>query len=821
VRSLARTPGLALALVFTIAIGIGSNVTIDGFVRGLLTRGSPLIHQEFLSVFARDAQGRPGPLTHEQYVALRAEAAFSWIGAARVTQTTFDLGGGEETLAAAAVTPELAELLMLPVHQGVVVSHALGERRGKASGVAGVAPEWLDGLYAGRPIDLWIALGEGGGRNYWVLAKGAPARLPDGIVAVPYTGFTPDTAEGVGRVGAALSLAAGAVFFIACANVASFVLGRSSARGRETSLRVALGASRGQLARGLLADTIAISTAGGAAGLLLAVWTSRLLPALLFDQDAQRLVYAPDFARIAAVCAACVAMTLLCGFLPALAMPHKRPGEILRRESAGPSKGIRRLRTGLVVAQMASCCALAVSTAVLFGGLRAAMQTAAGQRLGKPILAGVHAHPGWGLRYFREVERAARAMPGVAWVEWSGRPPGGQPTWLSFRIEAPGLPLRNVPLDVAWIDADSLDLFHLPPRAGRLFGIGDRGRRVAIVNEAAADALFGAETVGRTVEDEGRAAVEIIGVVATRRASRPAIYYYDDTRPRTAGQSTFRAHVPSKLDRVELEANVVSPGYFIVMSFALLKGRLFSDSGAIVNREAADLYFGGNAVGAAVIDDRGRRATIEGVVETSLLGTFQRRADPAIYFPMSQDWLPRMTMIAGARESDERAVAELLRRVEAVPGRAGSPILVKSLEQHLSQTAFAPLRIATLLIGACAAAGLALGILGLYGAMSDAALQRRRESAVRIALGAQRRHVVGQVLREGGRLAAAGAAVGTGASIMLARSLAAIAPGGAAPPLWVWLAAPAALAVAVAVASVLPARGALMANPVEALREER
>src|SRR5260370_16834378 len=65
----------------------------------------------------------------------------------------------------------------------------------------------------------------------------------------------------------------------------------------------------------------------------------------------------------------------------------------------------------------------------------------------------------------------------------------------------------------------------------------------------------------------------------------------------------------------------------------------------VINQEAANLYFGGQAVGAAVIDDQGRRTGIVGVVHSRTLGTFQRRAEPAIYFSMAQDALFRMTLI--------------------------------------------------------------------------------------------------------------------------------------------------------------------------------
>jgi putative ABC transport system permease protein len=281
------------------------------------------------------------------------------------------------------------------------------------------------------------------------------------------------------------------------------------------------------------------------------------------------------------------------------------------------------------------------------------------------------------------------------------------------------------------------------------------------------------------------------------------------------------------LATAELDANVVSASYFEQMGISLVEGQEFTGHRvpglcrvAVINQQAADLYFGGKAVGAAVIDDRGTRTTVIGVVHSRPFGTFQRHAEPAIYFPMSQDCLPRMTLIAGMREVKDPMLTDLHRRIASVPGNGPAPVVIKTLSTQLAHTSLAPLRIATIIVGASAATAVMLSILGLFGALSDAARQRRRELAVRIALGAQRWRVIYQVLREGGRLACTGTVAGMLASLALSRLLARITPVNSSPALWVWLAAPLVLALAVLIASVLPARRALIVNPARIMRDD-
>jgi hypothetical protein len=103
---------------------------------------------------------------------------------------------------------------------------------------------------------------------------------------------------------------------------------------------------------------------------------------------------------------------------------------------------------------------------------------------------------------------------------------------------------------------------------------------------------------------------------------------------------------------------------------------------------------------------------------------------------MAQDFLRGMTLILAAREVSDQRLADLHRRLESVPDRGPAPVVVRTLESHLSKTALAPARIATTLVGASAATAVALGVLGLYGAMTDSVRRRRRELGVQIALGA-------------------------------------------------------------------------------------
>ena len=590
VRTFLRAPALTAALILTIALGIGSNVAVQGFVRGLTRTGTPLkTPPNFVSVFVRGPYQSLGPASYADFQSLKTrQNSLEWIGAARITRVTTALGGRPSIVSAAAITPELASLLNLPLTQGgAVISHRLWRDELDAKTnikddkirigtetvrLAGIAPEDVTGIYDDIPIDLWLPFNENPlqgpdrtTRNLWIFgllrSSGDAVNSPE-LEVRPFNGMTPEKADGLSRVGTVLRAAGACVFFIACANVAAFLIGRATDRSRETSLRVALGAGRRELAQAVLADSIVISLAGGALGALLSVWTSKILPVLLFEQDAERLTFASDPSSIAAASGICVGMTIVCGLLPLFAIPHNRPAAVLRREGIGPSKIIQGVRSGLVIAQMACCCLLVTSTGFLLESLHSAFRTTVTHGLGHPVLATVSAQPDVGLKYFQNVERAAQSVPNVSGMAWAGRLPGALPALQSFRIEPQRLTERDVTLDIAPFTSHSLELFVFPPKAGRMFSFPDPSCRVAVVNEEADKALFAGETAGRSIRDPSGRPTEIIGVLAARKgqaaAGRPTVYLYhaDESGPAfdRIQMAHFRAPAISELSRSELDA---------------------------------------------------------------------------------------------------------------------------------------------------------------------------------------------------------------------------------------------------------------------------
>ena len=619
-------------------------------------------------------------------------------------------------------------------------------------------------------------------------------------------------------------------------------------RSHETCLRIALGATRSELLQDLFADSVVIAIAGGFLGLLIGVLTARALPSLLFEGDAQRVNFAPHLFPICAASLGCVVVVVICGMLPVVGTVTNRPWMVLQRETGSPSRLILRLRSALVVSQISVCCTLVVCTAVLMAGLHSALQTSAGHRLGDPVLLTVQAQPLQGPEvdagYFANVEQKVRSIADLQPLAWTERLPGNQPTWQSFRVQRSSPTYRDVAMDISWLTPASLQSLENLPVAGRMFGIGDQGRRVAVVNEKAAAGLYGKQTAGITVRDPADAPIEIIGVVREARKEgkieqgkppdrkkqiRPTIYYgylNQAEAPGTVQGARFRIPDLAPLSKIQLNANVVSSSYFRALDMPLMAGRMFGAERvagesrvALVNQEAAEVYFNNNAPGSSVIDDSGVRTEILGVVKSQTLGSFEQHIEPTIYLPMWQDCPARMTMMLKTAKWSKKMAADVRKMIDGVPGGSPAPSAVTTLNEQLEQSGLAALRIATLIGGASAAIALLLALVGLLNAQGDAERQRQRDRALRIALGAQRWRIVMLVLKTSGKLASLGAAIGGLLSLAVVRFLIADVAMTASPPLEVWLFAALLPVAAVVMVSLIPAARASVIMPSAIMRD--
>jgi predicted permease len=274
-----------------------------------------------------------------------------------------------------------------------------------------------------------------------------------------------------------------------------------------------------------------------------------------------------------------------------------------------------------------------------------------------------------------------------------------------------------------------------------------------------------------------------------------------------------------------LESSVVSPEFFDVMGIPMLQGAAFTDAQrlgspgvAIMNRAAAErLWPGQNPVGRTVTID-GAPVTIVGVSETARDRGLTETPRRMLYTPMLQSYAPQLIFLARGRQPAARLADEMRRAVLAV-----NPDLfvvdAKTLDQHLGVMYFLP-RMAAWLMSGFAVLALALGCIGLYGAVSHAVARRSRELAIRLALGATARDVVALVVRSGMTLVIAGGAVGLVLSLAASRVLGQFLIGGRGFDPAIFAGVAVLLAAVTLFASWLPARRAGRVNAMSAMRAE-
>ena len=268
-----------------------------------------------------------------------------------------------------------------------------------------------------------------------------------------------------------------------------------------------------------------------------------------------------------------------------------------------------------------------------------------------------------------------------------------------------------------------------------------------------------------------------------------------------------------------------SPDYFRAMGIGVLRGRTFTDGDredrplvAVVNETAARRFWPGrDAVGERFSIDE-PEITVVGVVADVRSASLDAPAQPMVYVPYRQDPWPFMTLALRTPVDPATlapAVRDAIWRVDKEQPVGAVLTMDQQMANSLSQRRFS-----TTLLTAFGAIAAALAAVGLYGVLAFIVSQRRREIGVRIALGATRRDVIGEILGEGLRLTAIGTAIGVALSLAATRLMSTVLFGIGATDVATFAGAAALLALVATAASLVPALRASRVDPLVALRDE-
>jgi putative ABC transport system permease protein len=356
------------------------------------------------------------------------------------------------------------------------------------------------------------------------------------------TGFSvtvnPTHEDMVGDVRPALLIlmgAVGCVLLIACTNVASLLLARATTRHKEIAIRAALGASRLRVIRQLLTESVVLSLAGGALGLLIAMWSADALVSASGDQLLRSSQIGLDVRVLIFTLLVSVFTGMLFGLVPALHSSKTNLNESLKEGARGSSEGGRRmsLRNALVTAEVAIAVVLLVSAGLLIQSLWRLQRVDAGINphnvmtfeLGVPE---VKYGPEKQAEFFRQLQARLAALPGVeAASAVTPLPLSNRNMSISFEIDGRPMPKGQHPSSAfRLISLDYFRAMGIRFVRGRDFSERDgyNAPGVIIVNEEFVDKFFpGEDPIGKRVRPGistnagGPKWREIIGVVGNVR----------------------------------------------------------------------------------------------------------------------------------------------------------------------------------------------------------------------------------------------------------------------------------------------------------------
>jgi predicted permease len=631
-RTLARNPGFAVAAIVTLALGIGATTAIFSVVNGILLRPLPYPRADrIVQLLHIGEEGNRMPAMSDPNVVDLAEGSRSFRAIATTGyRYTVPVSGAREPvrasvvpvsrdfLAVMGVQPARGRAFLPDEHReggspAVLVSHGFWQRQldgateaigrsltfnDRVHTIVGIMPADFDYPTA---ADLWIPRELTATSPSRTAHNARPlARLADGVsidqaraevsaIAKRLRAQHGDDTwmvdadvaelrEGlVGSVRPALLVLLGAsavLLLIACANVTNLLLARASTRQRELAVRRALGAGRGRLVRQFLAEALILALAGGALGVLLALWGVRALVALQPANLPRLAEIRVDWVVLAFAFALAVGTAVALGLLAALrgATDDLRPALAEGgRTLAGGTH--HRVRSALVVGQMAMTLVLLVGAGLLGRSFLRLISIEPGYRTAGAVVLDVvmpwpedEASARRLVAQYDALSERLRALPGVAAVGGVNDLPlaGGNyangafgiMTSLDERLEMADFermakdPARSGYAAFRIAGPDYFRAMDIPLVRGRTFDMRDDfdAPHVAVISESLAKAEWPNEDpIGKIIQygnmDGVLTPFTIVGIVGDVReanlASDPEPTFYGSYRQRPGSASRF------------------------------------------------------------------------------------------------------------------------------------------------------------------------------------------------------------------------------------------------------------------------------------------
>jgi putative ABC transport system permease protein len=401
-----------------------------------------------------------------------------------------------------------------------------------------------------------------------------------------------------------LMLIVAVVLLIACANVANLLLARGAARQKEIAIRMALGSGRARLVRQLLTESLLLSFAGAALGVVFAQWGTRLLIGLLSTSSSSVFLDLSVDGRMLAFTAGVAILTgLLFGLAPAWRGTRVQPQTAMKANSRGVIEGGRfGLAKTLVMLQVALSVVLVVGAGLMLGTFWKLSSRDTGFDRQNVLLVRLDS-PDHRPAAYKEILDRVKAIPGVLSASMSGQVPIGRGAWQEeLDIEGYG----NASAMYNSVTPGYFDTLKTPLLVGRDFNQYDTPQSppVAIVNEAFAKRYPLAKTF-RWRPGKLSPPVEIVGVVkdavyaSLREKPRPTMYI-PETQVDPRGFANFE--IRSNIDVVpSVKSAIEAVNKNISLQFAMYSTQV--EESLVRERLLATLsgFFGGLALLLAII----------------------------------------------------------------------------------------------------------------------------------------------------------------------------------------------------------------------------